>query len=105
MKYSRITLLAFFACVGAAFLTQGCTSNRQTSQLADVAYVAFEHVGSGLEFQVDEGDRITMKSSSAETLYAVPPGKRHVRVWSADSLVVDRTIFLAQGQSFKVILP
>ena len=86
-------------------ISAGCALREESVQLEEVAYVTFVGDPGELRFQVDDGEPVALKDTHREVRYEAAPGRRRVRVWRGDELIVDRLIFLSRGQSFRVVLP
>jgi hypothetical protein len=97
------------ACFAAALLLlhvpAGCASKESSVQLEETAFLTFAGDPEGLELQVDEGERMPLQVVDDEVRYEVAPGRRHVRVWRGEVLVVERELFVSRGQIARVVLP
>lgn len=85
-------------------LPASCALKDTTRQLDHGAYLAFEGEVVGLALQVDEEPARPLLAGE-DVRYEVPPGRRRVRVWHGAEVVVDRTVFVSQGQVLEIALP
>jgi len=101
------TIAAATLALGLALgpTTASCTLREGSTQLEDVAYLTFEGDSNGLLLQVDSAERIDMRESSREVRYEVATGTHRVRIWRDEELIVDRMVFVSQGQGFRITLP
>ena len=99
------TALCCVLLIALASFVSSCAFKEGTTQLGDTAYLTFSGNASGLTLQVDEAAPIPMQGGDTDTLYEIAPGKRHVRVWESSQIIVNRDIFVSNGQTFKIALP
>ena len=82
-----------------------CAIQESTSQLEDTAFLVFQDVSPGLEFQIDEAPPMSISSSSREVRYEIKPGKHTVSVTRDGHEIVTRLFFLSTGQVFVLRIP
>jgi hypothetical protein len=104
-KYFLCAAASTVAFCTLAMLFTGCGMRRGVVQLPEIAYLALEGDSAGLQLQIDDRVPQEVRETRGEVLYAVEPGRRRVRVWRGDELIVNREVFLARGQNFVVVLP
>lgn len=84
-----IVLAVVLVMSGCGYKSGVATGERQS-------FLYFTGEVKGAEVSVDDGARFTVEPGR-DNQYRVAPGKHNVKVYSGDTLVVDRDIYLGDG--------
>ncbi|RME27820.1 MAG: hypothetical protein D6806_04005 [Deltaproteobacteria bacterium] len=99
----RLVLIAVMVCFAAG----GCFRRvSETRQLDETAAIVFVGAIEGAQAYIDDGAGIDLSTGGQRPRrYTVEPGTHRVRVMRGGQVVVDREIFVGDGQVFEVKVP
>ncbi|GAA0859723.1 hypothetical protein [Aliiglaciecola litoralis] len=107
--------MKFLSLLLLVFMTVGCQSNYQTVTQADdsIAYVQLSGNFWGTELIIDDNAPIVITEGKLETFkldgkevikFELGTGSHRIKVLRAGKLVVDRKIYVSDGNTFEVVV-
>ncbi len=107
MKRVNVLLLsaALVAAGGLTGISAGCHSTSGTITRAPVAYFDILGVGEQVTASIDDGRAVALAQSEKPVRLQVEPGRHHIQIYRAGSLVVDRLVLVSDTQTLEIALP
>lgn len=98
----RKVLLAAFT----ALLVGGCGTQSGVVIREAVSYIQFSGNWDGAIAQFDGGKELKVgDGSNSALMFSIKPGNHNLKVTKNGSVVVDRVLFLSDGQTMEVSIP
>jgi hypothetical protein len=103
----------FFALLMSVFLLAACTRYQSVTQTEAGSFIQLKGSFRDAELVIDsqppillDGKQKTFKLNGVEVMkFAVSQGTHRVQVVKNGSIVVDRKIFISEGNAFEIIVP
>lgn len=88
--------------VMVALMAASCAMTEKSTQLEDTGALVILGEPDGATLQVDDASPVAIKKSGPGTEYAIEQGTRRIRIQRGGTLLVDRLLFFARGQTVEV---
>jgi len=101
--------------IAASLFLLGCSSSfRTTNQVSDSAFIQLQGNFIGTNMIIDGNESIQLSSENTKTFslngievarFPVSTGKHTIEIIRAGNIVVSRTIFVSNSNTFEVVVP